>query len=89
MIAGGKAQPLLVYGDLAFFEVQNGNRDEALQWIHKGRTANGPGRAAESACQWDIMELQVRTQFDKPEDWVPELAVILDRYREDQRATML
>ena len=36
-----------------------------------------------------MFELQLRTRFDRPEEWVPELAVILDRYRENENASML
>ena len=32
---------------------------------------------------------QVKSQFDRPEDWVPELAVMLDRYQRDQRASLV
>ena len=89
LLASGKIEVLPVYGDLAIHEVENRDRDAALRWLRQGRAAEAADRRAETACQWDMMELQVKTQFDKPEDWVPELAVILDRYRENEQASLL
>jgi tetratricopeptide (TPR) repeat protein len=89
LLASGKVEALLVYGDLAWSEVQKRDRDAALTWLRQGRAAQGAGRDGEAACQWDMMELEIRTQFDKLEDWVPELAVVLDRYRENERARLV
>ena len=38
---------------------------------------------------WDMMVIQIRATFDPPEDWVPELAVILERYRENEEASTM
>ena len=36
-----------------------------------------------------MMEIQTRASFDPLEDWVPELAGILERYRENEQASMM
>src|SRR5262249_50797388 len=38
------------------------------------------------ALGWDMLELRLRTRFEEPEVWVPELAVVLDRYADDKEA---
>ena len=60
-----------------------------MAWIRRGRQAEAPDRRAVTAPHWDMFELQIRARFDKPDEWVPELAVILDRYRENENASML
>ncbi|MGC8640170.1 MAG: SEC-C domain-containing protein, partial [Isosphaeraceae bacterium] len=87
LIASGKVQALLVYADLALSELQNHNRNAALAWIRQGRAVDAPSRRADLACHWDLMELQIKAQFDRPEDWVPELAVILERYQGNEDAS--
>jgi hypothetical protein len=87
-IAQGKIEAVLLYGDLALEAVQRRDRDAALLWIRRGRAAEDPGLHAEFAPQWDMMELQIKAQFDKPDEWVPELAAILERYRNTERASL-
>ena len=36
-----------------------------------------------------MMEVQTRASFDPLDDWVPELAMILERYREHEQASMV
>jgi hypothetical protein len=88
-IARGSIEAVLLYGDLALDAVRNRDRDSALEWIRQGRAVEEPSRRKEFAPRWDMMELQIKAQFDKPDEWVPELAAILERYRENERASLL
>lgn len=88
LIASDKTDTLAVFGDLAISEMRNRNRDAALEWLRQGRAVR-PEPRPETACHWDMMELQVKTQFDKPEDWVPELAVLLERYQGKEQAGLV
>ena len=36
-----------------------------------------------------MMEIQTRASFDPLDDWVPDLAMILERYREHELASMV
>ena len=36
-----------------------------------------------------MFELQLRARLDRPEDWVPDLAAILERYRQDENVSMM
>jgi len=85
----GKIEPIILYGDLALEAIGQGDRDGSMEWIRRGRQAEPADRRAVTAPHWDMFELQIRAQFDKPEEWVPELAMILDRYRENESATMI
>ena len=89
LMAGGKIESIILYGDLAIGAIVRGDRDGSLEWIRRGREAEAPGRRAAAAPHWDMFELQIRAQFDKPDKWIPELAVILERYRENESASMM
>ncbi len=89
LMAGGKIELIILYGDLAIEASGRGDRDGSLEWIRRGREAEAPGRRAVAAPHWDMFELQIRAQFDKPDKWIPELAVILERYRENESASMM
>ena len=62
---------------------RKGDRDAAMEWVRRGRQAEPPARRATAAPHWDMFELQLRTRLDRPEEWVPDLAAILERYRQD------
>lgn len=89
LLASGKLEPLLLYGDLAFEAAGQGDRDRCMEWMRRGRQAEAPNRRAETAHHWDMIELQLRARLDRPEEWVPDLAAILDRYRENEAASMV
>jgi hypothetical protein len=78
----------VLYGDLAVESTGQRDRGRALDWIARGRGVQPGSRNPEIAALWDMLELQIKTSFDEPEDWVPELVVVLDRYRQNEKATM-
>jgi tetratricopeptide (TPR) repeat protein len=78
-----------VYTDLATIAAATDRRDEAIDWVRRGRQADSPAVRARHAPQWDMFELRLNLTSQQPETWVPELAVLLDRYRDDAEATQL
>ena len=74
-----------IYVDLANMAAQHGSRDEAIDWVRRGFEADPQGRAT-NAVRWELLDIRIRGQFDPPEVWVPQLAVILDRYKDNQDA---
>jgi hypothetical protein len=82
-------EPLALYGDLAMSAAAHKRHAEAADWLRRGRQAEPAATRARSAPHWDMLELQFSTQTRDPEDWVPELAVILDRYRENTEANQV
>jgi tetratricopeptide (TPR) repeat protein len=84
-----KVNPVGLFSLLAMEASADGNQDAALGWLNRGRTWGEPRLRAELAPHWDMMEVQVRSFHQPLEDWVPELAVVLERYRENDRAGMM
>jgi hypothetical protein len=56
-----------------------------VEWVRRGCEADPEGRAG-NAVRWELRDLQIRAQFDPPEVWVPQLAILLDRYKDQQAA---
>jgi tetratricopeptide (TPR) repeat protein len=82
-----RLEPLTLYTDLATLAAAHGRRDEALDWARRGRAADPAARRSRNALGWDMLELRLRAVSEQPEQWVPELAVVLDRYGDDKEAS--
>ncbi len=78
-------EPITVYTDLAALASSNGNQAEAFDWIRRGREADTPAQRARNAPLWDMFEIRLRARSDDPAAWVPDLAVLLDRHRDDSQ----
>ncbi len=63
-----------------------GDFDEAAEWLARGRAAETDTTRRFAAPHWEMTEIRLRTQTVEPEVWVPELALVLDRYRGDENA---
>jgi hypothetical protein len=77
-----------LYADLAIESTEQRDRAGALEWVRRGRAAQDLARRADDTVFWDMMEVQTRASFDPLDDWVPELAMVLERYREHEQASM-
>jgi hypothetical protein len=75
-----------LYGALAGIVADRGQLSEAFDWLRHGREAEPAEARARSAPFWDMIEIKLRARLEPPEKWVPELAVVLNRYREDKVA---
>ena len=82
-------EPFAVFSDLASAAAMSGDGKEAADWVRRGRQADPAVKRVQNAPLWDMLELRLRAQTEKPEIWVPELAVLLDRYHDNQQATQV
>ncbi len=85
--AGSGISSIALFADLASLAANAGRLPEAFDWITKGRQADTPVTKAINAPVWDMLEVRFKARGEAPEVWVPELAVVLDRYRENQAAS--
>jgi tetratricopeptide (TPR) repeat protein len=69
-----------VYSDLASLAASRGEMDRAMSWLDRGRQADSPARRGPNAPLWDMIEIRLKARSVRPEIWVPELAVVLERY---------
>jgi tetratricopeptide (TPR) repeat protein len=75
-----------VYTDLVNLASGKGQPAEAREWITRGRQADPPARRAANTPYWDMFDIRVRAQAEEPTEWVPDLAVLLDRYGPNENA---
>jgi len=78
-----RIEPLLLHSDLVSSAAALGKRAEAFDWVRRGRQADPVSARASNAPFWDMLEIRLKAQSEPPEKWVPELAVILERYGND------
>jgi hypothetical protein len=83
----GRVEAIALYGDLASEAAGKEDRTGALEWLARGRAADGATRDVVKSVSWDMLELQIKASIDRPEDWVPELLVLLERYRASEEAS--
>ncbi len=76
----GQVEPVSVFSDLASMATARGEHEQALALIAKGRQADMPAKRGPNAPVWDMIEIRLRARSERPEVWVPELAVVLERY---------
>jgi tetratricopeptide (TPR) repeat protein len=74
-----------VYSDLAMLSVGRPEPDDPASWLRRGRQAD-PASKSTTALRWDLAEIRHASNSEPPEAWVPQLAVVLDRYRGDKEA---
>ncbi len=80
--------PVMVYTDLANLAMSRQDEAGAVSWLARGRQADPAGRTT-NALRWDFAELRLQARSEPPEAWVPNLAVILDRYQNDESANQV
>ena len=78
-----------VLGDLANIEASLGRQDEALAVIDRARASEPADHRAPNAARWDFLALRIRARFESPEAWVPGLAVIMERFRDDRASSQI
>lgn len=85
-----EGSPLVeVFSDLTLMAASEGDREAAFAWIARGREVTPSSRRNETAPMWDMLGVQAGMVVDQPEEWVPELAAVLDRYESNEEATRL
>ena len=89
IFANRQGDALSVYSDLASLTLGRGQKEEAYSWIARGRQADSPARRGPNAPLWDMIEVRLKARAERPEDWVPELAIVLERYGQDPAANQI
>ncbi len=84
-----KIEPVSVYADLSTMAISRGDKAEAKSLIAQGRQADLPSRKALNAPLWDMIEVRQLARTEPPETWVPELAIILERYEKEPAASQI
>jgi tetratricopeptide (TPR) repeat protein len=79
-------EPIVLHTDLALLAAGRDRLTEAFDWVRRGRQADPIPARARNAPMWDMLEIRLKSRRTPPEVWVPDLAVIMDRYRDDQAA---
>jgi tetratricopeptide (TPR) repeat protein len=87
LMVKGKIEPTTLYGELALDAAGRSDRAQAKHWLDRGVESEPPLKRSANALAWEMIDLQVQMVLDEPEDWVPTLAMILERYRGNQEAT--
>jgi len=87
--SSSKLDERILHADLAMESTEQHDRAGALEWIRRGRAAQDLAQRPDDTAFWDMMEIQIRASFDPLDDWVPDLAVILERYRENEQASLM
>jgi hypothetical protein len=80
---------LTVFGDLSDLALIREEPDAARDWLRRGRESVPPEARAASALRWELRELRLHSRLDAPEQWVPELAAILERARGEEDGAVL
>ena len=87
LIEGGKVSALAVFSELALALAGRHQFEEAFRWVEQGRRVEPASDRPRTAPAWDLLEVRIRARYEAPETWVPELAVVLERYRDNPAAS--
>ena len=85
----GKVESVSVFTDLASLASARGEKAEAQAYLDRGRQADSPARKGPNAPLWDMIEVRLKARSEPPETWVPDLAVVLERYASDPMANQV
>lgn len=75
----------MVFSDLANLALSRDDRDAAFSWLRRGRESD-PAARGPNAPHWDLLEVRLHARVDPPEQWVPLLAAVMDRYGNSDEA---
>lgn len=85
----GPIEPFAQLATLALPSVEDGEEGrgaKALEWINRGRAADPNASTLAQSMRWDIVELRIRAATEPMENWVPLLAVQLERSRQAEQS---
>lgn len=87
LIESGRVPALTVFSGLALAAAGRHAFDEASRWVQEGRKVEPAADRPRTAPAWDLLDVRIRARHEEPEAWVPELAIVLERYRDNQAAS--
>jgi tetratricopeptide (TPR) repeat protein len=86
LLESGNVDRVNVYDALSKLALAHNEKAEAFDWLARGRQTDPPAERARNAPRWDILEIQIASATERPEEWVPRLAVVLERYQGNREA---
>ena len=89
LFANGQVESISVFTDLASIATSRGEQEQTHSWLNQGRQADSPARRGPNAPLWDLVEVRLKARSEPPEVWVPELAIVLERYGDDPNANQI
>jgi hypothetical protein len=78
--------PMMPCVDLALLAAERGEADAAFNWVRTGRERDPASKRAANAPKWDMIEIRIKATVLPPETWVPDLAVVMERYAANSSA---
>jgi hypothetical protein len=75
------------FRSLIEFARMRADRTAAQEWIGKARRFDADAGVAPERPTWDIVEWQLSFQFDRPEQWAPRLAELMQKFGKNQEAS--
>jgi tetratricopeptide (TPR) repeat protein len=78
-----RIEPMLLHSDMVASAAALGQIAEAFDWVRRGREADPMSARASNAPFWDMLEIRLKTRSEPPETWVPALAVVIERHKND------
>ncbi len=87
LLQNGRVPRYTVFADLAHLASSRRAFKEAFEWLEKGRNSDPPSVRAANAPKWDMLEVRLLARTEKPETWVPQLAIVLERYHGSSEAS--
>jgi tetratricopeptide (TPR) repeat protein len=89
LVESGTIDLLSVFSDLASMTASKGDLAKALTFLSQGRQLDPPSRKVANAPVWDMIEVRLKARTEPPEKWVPDLAIVLERYQSDSSANQV
>lgn len=83
LLEKGTIDRFSVFADLASLTLGRRDPAEAFAWIERGRRDEPTPLRPANAPRWDMLEVRLRSRIEPPEVWVPQLALLLERYQQD------
>jgi len=82
-----KVDPFVLYSELAMSAAAEHRIEDAATWVSQGRQADQVEKRAARAPLWDMIEIRIKARTSRPEEWVPDLALVLERYANHREAS--
>lgn len=83
----GPTDRYAVFADLAELAAGRGETAAALAVVERARRDEPEAHRGANAPRWDLLAIRLRARSETPDKWVPDLAVVLERYREDRASS--
>ncbi|HEX8200294.1 MAG TPA: hypothetical protein VF590_07390, partial [Isosphaeraceae bacterium] len=87
LLEKGTIDRFVVFADLAALAQARQSPVEAMEWVERGRHTEPAAQRTANAPRWDMLEVRLRMRSEALEAWVPQLALVLERYQDNTTAS--